>query len=48
MSKKLALVMLAIKLILAGINSKNAVNRIAKKNDLSFSAIWQELPDVFK
>lgn len=44
----IALVGLAVKLILVGVESKNAVEQISKSHNVSFDAIWRELPDIFK
>ena len=38
----------AISLILAGVESKNAVERIADDYNIDFSTLWNELPDIFK
>ena len=38
----------AISLILAGVESKNAVKRIANDYNVDFSTLWNELPDMFK
>jgi len=42
------LITLVIKLILAGIDSKKAVERVTKKSEMDFASLWKLLPDFLK
>ncbi|SDM26900.1 hypothetical protein [Halarsenatibacter silvermanii] len=48
MISKLALIIIALKLILAGIDNRKAVRRVARDYDVDFSELWKLIPDKFK